>query len=171
LAPKMVHFAKIISRTPKVGKQEKSRLDARRVFSWSYGSMKRLILAVLAGAAVVATGCVSTVNGSHSGAIWFGNDQFNGRYNRSVDQVYAASVRVVNQDGALIAEYFPHDSTNTVKSLAASVNNRDVYIRVEGISTSPEVTQVTVQARTHHGTSDAILAHELEKEIALALVR
>jgi len=51
------------------------------------------------------------------------------------------------------------------------VNNRDVYIRVEGISTSPEVTQVTVQARTHHGTSDAILAHELEKEIALALVR
>ena len=133
--------------------------------------MKRVILAVLAGAAVVATGCVSTVNGSHAGAIWFGNDQFEGRYERSVDQVYGAAVRVVNQDGALVAEYFPHDSTNIVKSLEASVNNRNVYIRVEGISTSPEVTQVTVQARTHHGTSDAILAHELEKEIALALVR
>lgn len=133
--------------------------------------MKRLILAVLAGAAVVATGCVSTVNGSHAGAIWFGNDQFEGRYQRSVDQVYSAAVRVVNQDGALVAEYFPHDSTNIVKSLQGSVNNRNVYIRVEAVSTSPEVTAVTVQARTHHGTRDEVLAHELEKEIALALVR
>ena len=133
--------------------------------------MKRLILAVLAGAAIVVTGCVSTVNDSHTGAIWFGNDQFTSRYPRSLDQVYAASVRVVNQDGALVAEYFPHDSTNTVKSLKASVNNREVWIRVEAISTSPEVTQVTTQARTHHGTADAILAQQLDKEIALALVR
>jgi len=133
--------------------------------------MKRLILAVLAGAAIVATGCVSTVNGSHTAAIWFGIDKFTSRYPRTVDQVYTASVWVVNHDGALIAEYFPHDSTNTVKSLEASVDNRDVYIRVEEISTSPEVSQVTVQARTRHGTSDANLAQQLDKEIALALVR
>ena len=133
--------------------------------------MKRVILAVLAGAAVVATGCVSTVNGSHTGAVWFGNDQFAGRYNRSVDQVYGASVRVINENGALVAEYIPHDSTNAVRSLEASVNNRNVWVRVESVSTTPDVTQVTVQARTHHGTRDEILAHELEKEIALALVR
>jgi hypothetical protein len=133
--------------------------------------MKKVILAVLAGAAIVATGCVGTVNGSHTGALWFGNDQFEGRYQRSVDQVYNASVRVVNQNGALVSEYIPHDSTNAVRSLEASVNNRNVWIRVEAVSTQPEVTSVTVQARTHHGTRDEILAHELEKEIALALVR
>jgi hypothetical protein len=130
-----------------------------------------MILAVLAGAAIIATGCVRTVNDSHTGAIWFGNDQFAGRYNRSVDQVYNASVRVVNQNGALVAEYIPHDSTNAVRSLQASVNNRNVWIRVEAVSAAPEVTQVTVQARTHMGTRDEELAHELEKEIALALVR
>lgn len=133
--------------------------------------MKRLILAVLAGAGIVATGCVSTVNDSHAPAIWFGKDEFQGRYQRSVDQVYSASVKVVNNNGALVAEYIPHDSTNAVRSLEASVNNRNVWIRVESVSTSPEVTAVTVQARTKHGTSDAELAHELEKEIALALVR
>ena len=171
MTPEVVHLPEKVSRTPEGGKQEKSRLDARGVFSWSYGSMKRLILAVLAGAAIVATGCVSTVNGSHTGAVWFGNDQFAGRYNRSVDQVYGASVRVINENGALVAEYIPHDSTNAVRSLEASVNNRNVWVRVESVSTTPDVTQVTVQARTHHGTRDEILAHELEKEIALALVR
>ncbi len=133
--------------------------------------MKRLILAVLAGAAIIATGCVHTVNDSHTGAIWFGNDKFEGRYNRSVDQVYNASVRVVSLNGALVSEFIPHDSTNAVRSLQASVNNRNVWIRVEAVSTSPEVTSVLVQARSHLGTRDELLAHELEKEIALALVR
>jgi hypothetical protein len=134
--------------------------------------MKKVILAVLAGVAMVAAGCVHTVNDSHTGALWFGNDQFQGRYERSVDQVYQASVKAINENnGAVIAEYIPHESTNSVHSLSARVNNRDVWVRVESVSTSPEITAVTVQARTRYGTRDEMLAHELEKEIAIALVR
>jgi hypothetical protein len=35
----------------------------------------------------------------------------------------------------------------------------------------PIVTQVTVQTRTQSGVSDIELAHEIEKQIALRLVR
>jgi hypothetical protein len=132
--------------------------------------MKKMILAVLAGAAVVATGCVHTVNDSSTGAIWFGNDKFEGRYERSVDQVYQAAVKVVSSNGAMVSEFIPHDTTNEVRSLQARVNNRNVWVRVEGVSASPVVSAVTVQARTRAGTRDELLAHELEKEIALALV-
>lgn len=132
--------------------------------------MKKMILTVFAGMALIATGCVSTVNDSHTGAIWFGNDQFEGRYQRTVDQVYRAAFTVVSQNGAVVAEYIPHDSTNEVRSLQARVNNRNVWIRVEAVSASPEVTSVIVQARTRMGTRDELLAHELEKEIAIYLV-
>ena len=148
----------------------KCRLDVRTFFSWSYSSMKRLILAGLAAVTLVAAGCVKTVDDSHTGAIWFGRDKFTGHYQRSVEQVYAASVRVVNQNGALVSEFIPHDSTNTVRSLQAKVNNQNVWIRVEGISTTPLVTSGTVQARSPAGVNDEVLAHDLEKEIALALV-
>jgi hypothetical protein len=80
-------------------------------------------------------------------------------------------LKVINANGAVTAEYIPHESTNSVRSLTARVNNRDVWVRVESVSASPEVTGVTVQARTRYGTRDEMLAHELEKEIAIALVR
>ena len=133
--------------------------------------MNKIILTVLAGAAIAAAGCVHTVNDSHTGAIWFGNDKFQGRYERSIDQVYQASLKVINENGAVVSEYIPHESTNSVRALQARVNNRNVWVRVESVSTSPEVTAVTVQARTLHGTRDEMLAHELEKEIAIALTR
>lgn len=132
--------------------------------------MKKTIWAVLAGAAIVASGCVRTVDDTHTGAIWFGNDKFEGRYQRSVDQVYRAAYDVVTHNGALVAEYIPHDSTNQIRSLEARVNNRNVWIRVESVSAQPQVTSVIVQARTRMGTRDELLAHELEKEIALDLV-
>jgi hypothetical protein len=132
--------------------------------------MKKMLWAVMVGLTVVASGCVHTVNDSHTGAIWFGNDQFEGRYQRTVDQVYAAAYKVVTDNGALISEYIPHDSTNEVRSLEAKVNNCNVWVRVEAVSTSPVVTSVIVQARTHMGTRDELLAHELEKEIAISLV-
>jgi len=119
---------------------------------------------------IVATGCVHTVNDSSTGAIWFGNDQFEGRYQRSVEQVYRAAYGVASQNGAVVSEYIPHDSTNEVRSLQARVNNRNVWIRVESVSASPQVTSVIVQARTRMGTRDELLAHELEKEIAISLV-
>jgi hypothetical protein len=146
-------------------------LDARGNFICTVNHMKMKFLAGLAGIGLVlvAAGCVGTVSGTHSPAMSWGQDYMAGRYDRSVDQVYQASVQVIQTDGTLITEYVPHDSTNDVRSLYGKVNDRNVWIRVEEID--PQTTQVTVQVRTKWGGKDLDLAHELDKEVALQLAR
>lgn len=143
----------------------------RTVFrGWIVVDMNMKIFAVLAGAAVavvVATGCVQTVSDTDTFAISPGRDSVAGRYNRSVEQVYQASVAVITRDGVLLTEYVPHDYTNTVRSLQGRVNDRKVWIRVAQVD--PRVSQVDVEARTKYGVADVDLVHELEKEIALEL--
>jgi hypothetical protein len=78
-------------------------------------------------------------------------------------------VGVVQNNGVMIQEYVPHDSTNVVRSLEAKVNQRHVWIQV--VAVTPSVTEVDVQARTKWGTRDIDLIHELEKEIAIQLAR
>ena len=118
------------------------------------------------GAVIITSGCVGTASGGKTPALVPNRDEVQGRYQRSVDQVYQAAVQVVQTDGVLIKEFIPHDTTNTVRSLQAKVNKRNVWIRVG--AESPQITQITVQARS--GTSgDVELAHQLEKEIALKL--
>ncbi len=129
--------------------------------------MKNIFFAALVGAVIVTAGCVSTVSDTHSAALTWSKDKFSGRYERSLDQVYQASVAVIQNNGVLLTEYIPHDSTNTVRSLEGKVNERNVWIKVEAVD--PKITEVTVQARSSWGISDADLAHELEKEIALKL--
>ena len=131
--------------------------------------MKLNIFAVLAGAALVATGCVRTVSDTHSFATTWSQDSVAGRYNRTVDQVYQAAVAVIQVNGKLLTEYIPHDNTNAVRSLEGRVNQHTVWIRVEGVDS--RTTQVDVQARSSWGVSDVDLTHELEKEIALQLAR
>ena len=144
-------------------------LDATVVFGCIVRHMKKTIFAVLAGAALIATGCVKTVSDTHSFATTWSRDSVAGRYNRSVEQVYAASVAVIQANGVLIKEFIPHDTTNSVRALEGKVNQRNVWIRVEGIDN--KTTQVDVQARGSFGGSDLDLTHELEKEIALQLAR
>jgi hypothetical protein len=131
--------------------------------------MKKIFFAALVGAVIVTAGCVSTVSDTHSPALTWSKDKVQGRYQRSVDQVYQASVAVIQNNGVLLTEYIPHDSTNTVRSLQGKVNERNVWIRVESVD--PKITAVTVQARSTWGVSDIDLAHELEKEVALQLAR
>ena len=132
--------------------------------------MKTKLFVVLAGVAIVATGCVSTVADTHTATmVPFGRDSVEGRYPRSVDQVYQASVQVVQHNGVVLTEYIPHDTTNTVRSLKGRANQCDVWLRVEAVD--PQITQVSVEARTKWGNSNIDLAHELEKEIALQLAR
>jgi len=143
-------------------------LDAAAGFDCSNDKMKtKMLLAVAAAAVIVATGCVNTVSGTKSFAITPGQDSMEGRYQRSVEQVYQAAMYVIGQNGVVVTEYVPHDTTNTVRSLYGRVSDRKVWVRVE--SESPSVTQVDVQARTKMGGKDLDLAHELEKEIALKL--
>src|ERR1700744_6083031 len=110
--------------------------------------MKTKIFAAFAGIAgiiVIATGCISSVSGTHTAAVPFIKDRVTGRYERTVDQVYQASVQVMQNNGVLVTEYIPHDTTNTVRSLQGKVNQRDIWIRVEQVD--PKITEVTVQAR------------------------
>ena len=89
--------------------------------------MKTKIFVALAGIAIVTTGCVSTVADTHTAAmVPFGRDSVDGRYPRSVDQVYQASVQVVQHNGVVLTEYIPHDTTNTVRSLKGRADQCDV---------------------------------------------
>jgi len=56
-----------------------------------------------------------------------------------------------------------------VKTCEGKVNQRSVWVRVEQID--PKISSVRVQTRTKGGGTDADLAHELEKQIALKLVK
>ena len=130
--------------------------------------MKSLILAVFAGAAVIAaTGCVSTVDRTHAFAVSWNTDTVSGRYARTLDEVYNASIIVIQHNGVLLNEFIPHDSTNAVRSLEGRVNDKKVWVRVEAVDA--RTSQVDVQARSNWGTTDVDLVHELEKEIALQL--
>ncbi len=144
-------------------------LDATGVFGCIVRHMNKKFFAVLAGAAIAVTGCVKTVSDTHSFATTWSKDSVAGRYNRSVEQVYAASVAVIQANGVLIREFIPHDTTNSVRALEGKVNQRNVWIRVEGVDN--KTTQVEVQSRGNWGGSDLDLTHELEKEIALQLAR
>ena len=129
--------------------------------------MKKTIFAVLAVATVALTGCVNTVTDSSSLATTWSKDTVAGRYNRTVDQVYQASVIVIQKNGVLLTEYIPHDNTNNIRSLMGRVNDDKVWVRVSSVD--QRTSQVEVQARSKWGVSDIATVHELEKEIALEL--
>jgi hypothetical protein len=117
---------------------------------------------------ILTGGCVKTVSDTHAPAIWFGKDRVPGRYERSIDQVYKAAFTVISNNGVVVTEYIPHDTSNGVRSLQGKVNQCDVWVRVSS-EDDPKITSIVVQARTKWGNSNIELAHELEKEIALQL--
>jgi hypothetical protein len=131
--------------------------------------MKTTLLAALVGAVIVTAGCVSTVSDTHSPATTWSTDKITARYERPLDQVYAAAVTVIKNNGVIITEYVPHDTTNSVRALSAKVNERNVWVRVEAVE--PNLSQLTIQARSKWGVSDVGLASELVTEVALKLAQ
>jgi hypothetical protein len=121
--------------------------------------------------ALVTAGCVSTVSDTKTMGMPLVRDSVQNRYQRSLDDVYRAAVTVVNNNGVLITEFIPHDSTNAVRSLMGKLNQGKVWVRVEAVDPQAPVTEVTVQVRTHYGNADLNAAHELATEIALQLAR
>lgn len=129
--------------------------------------MKRKIFALFltAGMAGLVAGCVETVDGRSQAGVPFVKDKVEGRYERPVPQVFAAAKKVLAFNGTLTGE-------NTINSsLEAKVNQDSVWVRVEELDTTKPVSHVIVQARTKGGGTDLDLAHEIEKQIALQLVR
>ena len=132
-------------------------------------SMKEKIFLSLIGESLIGAGCVPTVTGRTSVGVPFIKDSVEGYYERPLDQVYDAAKEVVKFNGALVNESILHTETNMVKTVEGKVNQRSVWIRVEAMD--PKVTGVAVQTRTKGGGTDIDLAHEIEKQIALKLVR
>jgi len=131
--------------------------------------MRTKICLGLLGLALITAGCVGTVNGRSTAAVPFVKDRVQGYYERPVDVVYDAAKTVVKFNGTLLNESILHDSTNAVRTVEGKVNLRKVWIRIEAMDA--KTTAVVVQTRTSGGGSDIDLAHELEKQIALKLVR
>lgn len=130
--------------------------------------MKTMFVAACCGVLLLTAGCVNTVNDRTTPGVPFIKDRVEGEYERSVDQVFAAARDVVARMGTLANESTLYNQTNTVKTIQGKVDERGVWIRVEGIDPKP-ITLVVVQARTKGGGVDLDLAHEIEKQIALQL--
>jgi len=129
--------------------------------------MKTIIFTIFTAAALLGAGCVSTVTDRTTPGMPLVKDRIQGRYERSVDEIFKAAKEVVKDNGVLVNESILYNQTNLVKTVEGKVNQRNVWVRVEAID--PKITEVTVQTRTPGGLSDIDLAHELEKEIALKL--
>ena len=142
-------------------------LDADGFFDWIVVYMKTKVFAAVVGMAIITAGCVKTVSDTHTAAVSFGKDSVEGRYERTLDQVYQAAIRVVQNNGTVVTEYIPHDTTNVVRSFLGQVDQCKVWVRVEAVD--PKITSVIVETRTKWGAKNIDLAHELEKEIALQL--
>ena len=130
--------------------------------------MKTKIFAALAAAAVLIAniGCVSTVTDRTTPGLPF-KDSFENRYERTVDQAFEAAKTVVSNNGVMNSESILHNQSNTVKTIEGKVNQRSVWVRIEGID--PKVTSVIVQTRTPNGNPDRDLAHQLATEIGIKL--
>lgn len=132
--------------------------------------MRIFILLGLVAAFVISTGCVETQSGRKTAAVPFVKDSVAGRYERSVSQVYEAAKEVLRLNGQLVNEVTRHnDDSVAVLALEGYVQDRKVFIGVK--EEDPTVTSITVQVRTPRGGTDNNLAHELEKQVALKLVR
>lgn len=129
--------------------------------------MKTIIFTIFTAGALLGAGCVSTVTDRTTPGMPLVKDRIQGRYERSVDEIFKAAKEVVKDNGVLVNESILYNQTNLVKTVEGKVNQRNVWVRVEAID--PKITEVTVQTRTPGGLSDIDLAHELEKEIALKL--
>jgi uncharacterized protein DUF3568 len=132
----------------------------------------KMKLAVL-GLAVLAAGCVGTVSGRKTAGVPFVKDTIKSKYERPAEEVFQSAREVIQFNGVMVSDGTLYGRTNTVNSLArileGRVNQRTVWVRVEQVN--PKITEVAVQTRTQGGGSDIELAAEIDKQIALKLVR
>ena len=131
--------------------------------------MKTSFLVILLGVAVLAAGCITTVDNQRVAAIPFVKDKISGQYQRPLDQVFDAAKAVIQFNGTLLSSSTLYGETNLVKAVSGRVRQCSVWVRVE--QTDPTITSVTVEARRSGGGANIDLAAELEKQIALKLVQ
>ena len=118
-------------------------------------------------ALVLAAGCVKTVNDRTTAGMPLVKDKVEGRYDRPAEDVFIVAKKVVEKLGTLVNESTIYTQSNVVKTVEGKVNQRNVWVRIEGIEA--KLTMVRVQARTKGGGADLDLAHYIDKEIAVNL--
>ena len=129
--------------------------------------MKIKIILALAAIAIATAGCITTVSDTKVMGNPIGRDSVSALYKRPMDDVYRAAIRVINNDGTLLTEYIPHDTTNTARSFMGKINQNKVWVRVTAVD--PQTTELDVEARTKWNNQNLDLAHEFDKEVALQL--
>jgi hypothetical protein len=126
-------------------------------------SMKVNLIRFLAVAMFVAlfTGCYSTTEGHTKVGPPLVKDKIESRYERPVENIFAAAKEVLRFNGTLYGE-------NTIShTLEAKVDTRTVYVSVDEVE--PKISRVIVQARRKSRMPDVDLAAEIDKQIALKL--
>lgn len=118
----------------------------------------------------LVAGCVETVDGRSQAGVPFVKDRVQGSYERSVPQVVNAARAVLKYNGTMTMDNVVNN-TLEAKVAHSGVGQVTVLVRVEELDPAKPITKVEVEARTRAGAPDLDLAHELEKQIALQLVR
>jgi hypothetical protein len=135
--------------------------------------MKTKFFLALLGLTIAVTGCVGTVDGNKAGGLPLIKDKIEARYDRPADEVFVAAKDVIAHNGVLLTEGTLFGETNSVNQVAKTifgrVDERRVWIRIEQIE--PKITALTIQTRTKGGGSDLDLAAQLDKQIALKMVK
>ena len=109
----------------------------------------------------VFSGCYSNVEGRSKVGVPFSRDRIESRYERSVEQVFAAAKEVLAFNGRLTGE-------NTIaRTLEARIDNNTIWVRVDEIE--PGIARVVTQARGKGGGAQIAVASEIDKQIALHL--
>jgi hypothetical protein len=124
-------------------------------------------------AALAVTGCYKKVSGGSRMGVPFiswSKSKVYGVYEKPVDQVYNAALTVITQKGVVTSEGTSDPgTTNVLRTVVGRVEGRNIYVGVRPHEANFSL--IEVQARTPAGVSDLALAHTLEKEIALQMVR
>ena len=111
--------------------------------------------------ALIATGCISTVDNRKEYGNPLVKDKVIRVYERPVMQCWAAAKDVLAVNGTIVSE--------DVMQSTVSARIDICTVRVKTESVDPKMTCVTTQVRTKMGNSDLDLAGEIDKQIALRL--
>jgi PBP1b-binding outer membrane lipoprotein LpoB len=135
--------------------------------------MKTKLFAAVAGLALIVAGCVGTVGGHSKAGVPFVKDTIKSSYERPAADVFQATQDVVAHNGVVLSTSTLYGRTNAVDGIAkvveGKVNQRSVWVRIEQVN--PKFTEVATQVRSQSGGTDLELAAEIDKQIALKLVR
>ena len=124
-------------------------------------TFRLVLLCVASSIAAISVGCISTPQGKQFGVPGV-RDTVVSRYERPLAQVINSAREVLSRTGSITGD----DVVNN--AVSAKIDNRSVWVTVAEVE--PLVTEIKVRVRSSRGTSDLVMAAEIDKQIALGLI-